>query len=123
MSQKLFPEVIIGGRKVVATVHLQVPESEDAWVNFQVDSWKIKLHIAFADNNNDSNIKNPDFTIQPNGDYADVTFLNWNNSLPAVTKSPILIGETKHQKVYLMFSGSSVRGTRLVNISFLTEKK
>lgn len=113
-------KITVGGRELITTAFLQVPDGEDAWIEFQAGSWTVRLNVTFIDDNEDSN-KN--FTLEGKDDHAVLTFKNWNNGLPAAIPKPLPFGETDNRKIVFVFSGYGFAGFRRMDISFFWENE
>lgn len=108
-------KITVGGRTHIASVVLQVPDGEDAWIEFPADNWNVKLHVRFIEDKSDPAQK---FTLEAHADHAALVFQNWNQSLPGALPSPFLLGETGKRKVFFLFSGFAVQGFKFLNMSF-----
>lgn len=111
--------VKIGNRQQIAAAALQVPEGEDAWVEFVADGWNVRLNVRFVDNKDDPSQK---FTLEAPDDHAALVFQNWNQALPGALPKPFLLGETNGRKVSFIFSGYAVQGFKFLNLSFFWEE-
>ena len=113
-------KITVGARELINTAVLQVPDGEDAWVEFQAGTWIVRLNVKFIDDKEDST-KN--FSLKGNDDHAVLTFKNWNNGLPGAIQKPLQFGETDNRKIVFLFSGYAVAGFKRVDISFFWESE
>ncbi len=113
-------KITVGGRELITTAVLQVPEGEDAWVEFQAANWNVRVNVKFIDDKEDST---PNFSLEGKDDHAVLTFKNWNNSLPSAISKPFQFGETDSRKIVFIFSGYAVAGFKRMDISFFWENE
>ncbi|KQB56821.1 MULTISPECIES: DUF6864 domain-containing function [Acidovorax] len=111
-------KITVGGRELITTAVLQVPDGEDAWIEFQAGTWNVRLNVKFVDDKEDSTQR---FFLEGKDDHAVLTFNNWNNGLPSAIPKPFPFGETDNRKIAFVFSGYSVAGFKRLDISFLWE--
>lgn len=112
-------KITVGGRELIASTSLLVPEGEDAWICFSADEWEVKLNVKFIDNKEDPT---QTFTFDGKDDHGVLTFQNWNQTLPGAAQKPFILGETNGRKVSFLFSGSAVQDIKLINLFFFWEK-
>lgn len=113
-------KITVGGRELITTAVLQVPDGEDAWVEFQAGTWNVRLNVMFIDDKEDST---QSFSLSGKDDYAVLIFKNWNNGLPAAIAKPFQFGETDSRKIAFIFSGYAVAGFKRMDISFFWENE
>jgi hypothetical protein len=111
-------KVTVGGREVITSAMLQVPNGEDAWVEFQAGIWGVRLNVKFVDTPDDPNQY---FELDGKDDHATLTLRNWNNNLPSALSKPFTLGETQGRKVVFLFSGYAVSNFKRLDISFYWE--
>jgi hypothetical protein len=111
-------QVTIGNRKQIASAVLQVPEGEDAWLEFAANTWNVKLRVQFSDNKTDPTQR---FSLRPEADHAVLVFENWNQATPGATARPFQIGKTEDRVVSMLASGYAVKGFKFLNLSFFWE--
>ena len=112
-------QITVGNRKQIASTALQVPEGEDAWIEFQAEGWNVRLNVRFFDNKEDLSQK---FSIEVADDHAVLIFQNWSQALPGALPKPFLIGQINGRKIAMLFSGYAVQGFRFLNLSFFWEE-
>lgn len=110
--------ITIGGRKLITTALLHVPDNEDAWVEFQAETWNVRLNIKFIDNKESSA---QSVSLEGKEDHAVLTLRNWNNGLFSAIPKPLELGETNQKKIAFIFSGHAVPGLKRLDISFFWE--
>jgi hypothetical protein len=113
-------KITVGGRELITTAVLQVPDGEDAWVEFQAGTWNVRLNVRFVDDKEDLT---KDFTLEGKDDHAVLTFKNWNHGLPGAVPKPFQFGETDSRKIVFVLSGYAVAGFKRVDISFFWENE
>jgi hypothetical protein len=113
-------KITVGGRELITTAILQVPDREDAWVEFQAGTWNVRLNVRFIDDHEDSA---QNFSLEGKDDHAVLTFKNWNNGLPSAIPKPLAFGEIDSRKIAFIFSGYTVPGFKRVDISFFWESE
>lgn len=118
MNQNMSTTITVGGRELITTAILQVPEGEDAWIEFPAGTWNVRLNVKFVDDKEDASNS---FTLESNDDHAVLTFKNWNYSLPGAILKPFLLGETDGKKIAFLFSGYAVTGFKRLDLSFFWE--
>jgi hypothetical protein len=112
-------KVLVGGRELITTAVLQVPEGEDAWVEFKVNQWDVRVNVRFIDSTQDTEQA---VNLEGKGDHAVLVLKNWNYTLPAALPEPMAFGETDGRKVVLALSGYAIQGFKRIDLSFFLEK-
>lgn len=113
-------KITVGGREHITTAVLQVPDGEDAWLEFQAGTWRVRLNIIFIDDKEDSS---QNFSVKGVDDHAVLTFKNWNRGLPAAVSKPFQLGEADNRNIVFIFSGYAVAGLKRLDISFFWESE
>lgn len=111
-------QITIGGREQIKSVSISVPPKEDAWIEFSVEDWNIRIHVVFEDDQENSN---NGFTLAGKEDHAILTIKNWNNVLPSAITQPFEFGEVKGKKIFFLFSGYAIAGFKKIDFSFFWE--
>jgi len=113
-------KITVGDRELITTAVLQVPDGEQAWIEFQAGTWGVRLNVSFIDDKDDPA---QSFSLEGKDDHAVLTFKNWNNGLPSAIPKPFQFGETDGRKISFLFSGYSVPGFKRLDISFFWENE
>lgn len=113
-------KITVGGRELITTAVLQVPDGEDAWVEFKAGAWNIRLNVRFIDDKEDPA---QSFSLEGKGDHAVLTLKNWKSGLPGAIPEPFQFGETDSRKIVFIFSGYAVAGFKRIDISFFWENE
>ena len=108
-------KITIGGREQIGHASLLVPKSDDAWLEFGADAWNVRIHVVFVE---DPDEKDHGFTLRGIEDYAELTFKNWNRSLPAAIDEPFELGRTAGRKIEFLFTGYAVGAFKRIDFSF-----
>lgn len=98
----------VGKRKVIHTVTLIVPSGEEAWIEFNLDNWNIRLKILFEVTSDKS--KQREINIKATDDYGIIIFKNWTNSLGTATRVPVEFGKTSNGRDLLFMASHSLIG-------------
>lgn len=112
-------KLTIGGREVIESAFLQVPDGEDAQVEFLANKWNLRLVVKFV-TNQDTSVSG--FDLEAKTDHAVLTLKNWNHTLPGSIMRPFALGETDGRKISMLFSGYAVQGFKFLALSFFWEK-
>ena len=108
----------IGGREVVHSSSLVIPEGEDASFEFLVGAWRIKIRVDF--DTTDDTKKEAEIRLEPSGDELQITFLNWDNSLGMATTEPVQLGRSSTgQSVFLMAAHHKIGVVNKLDINCL----
>lgn len=110
--------VTVGGRELIQSFSLFIPDGDDAWIEFMAGAWNIRLNITFEE---DAEDKSARFNLVGKGDHAALNIKNWNNALPSAIEKPVPVGESNGRKVSLIFSGYAVGGLKRFDLSFFWE--
>jgi len=113
-------KITIGSRELITTAVLQVPDGEEALVEFEAGTWSVRLNVRFVD---DKENPTQSFSLEGKDDHAVLAFKNWNNSLPGAIPKPFQFGETGGRKIAFLFSGYAVAGFKRLDISFFWENE
>lgn len=108
----------IGDRDIVHTSSLIIPGGKDAWIEFNIGSWLVKVNVIFKDS--DEEDKSGSIVIEAVEDYAKVTFFGWNNSLGSATVKPVNLGKTNEgQQLAFMATHWLVGSVNRLDMQFL----
>lgn len=110
-------KVKVGGRELIASFRLLVPEGEDAWVEFTAGTWNVRINVKYDDDAGDAGT----FDLIGKGDHAVLLLKKWINAFPAVTETPVLLGETEGRKVVFQLQGVSVKKVKSLDMFFYWE--
>jgi hypothetical protein len=113
-------KITVGSRELITSAVLLVPDGEEAWVEFEAESWNVRLNVRFVD---DKENPTQSFSLVGKEDHAVLTINNWKNSLPGAITKPALFGETDGRKIAFLFSGYDVAGFKRLDISFFWESE
>lgn len=111
----------IGKGVVVHTATLIVPEHEDAWVEFQLRTWSVRINVVFEDDAASLESQSPVATvsIEGRGDHGRMVLRNWRNPLSTSTTTPIEVGTTDElTKLYVMLWHTRVGAINRVDLQF-----
>jgi hypothetical protein len=112
--------VTIGGRELIQSFSLLIPKGEDAWLEFEAGSWKIRLRVLFEYDTTNPHAR---FNLIGKVDHAELSVINWNNALPYAIDTPAILGDNAGRKVVFLFTGYAVGGLKRFDLSFFWEKK
>jgi len=98
----------IGNLEVIHSQVLLIPEGSDAWVEFRVASWDVKLHFVIVvddDNPNESSYK-----LDGQEDHALIKLKNWNSPLGMAFSELVEFGTISegNRPAYIMAFGHAV---------------
>jgi len=113
-------KITVGSRELITTAVLQIPDGEEAWVEFEAGTWNVRLNVRFVDDKEDPT---QSFSLEGMDDHAVLTFKNWSNSLPSAIPKPFKFGETDSRKIAFLFSGYAVADFKRLDISFFWENE
>ena len=85
----------IGDKKVVSVFSLIAPDDVPSSVETVIDSQAIKLKLHFHPNDGDQ----PRIDWQPEGEYLNIYFRGWKNSLGTATEKPVKIATDPSGKI------------------------
>lgn len=118
----------VGGRQVVHTASLILPENEDAWIEFVVQAWKVRLQIVFENTpstpapNEPRGKSEPGLRVEARADHGRLVFHNWTHSLPIVTTSPVQVGTTSAGSKLVLMAWHTLTGpVHRVDLQFYEE--
>lgn len=117
----------VGEREVIHTATLILPTKEDAWVDFMLGSWHVRVNVAFRNDPSEPGkpISPAGIELESKDDHAKLTLTNWANPLGTATKQPVEFATTSDgAKVYLMIWHTSTGGeVERLDLQFLLEPK
>ena len=109
----------VGNRAVLTTISLIVPKGEDAWIEFPIQGWKLRLKLVFA---NDELSPGPRLQVETEDDHGRIVFTNWNNVLGTATKTPVQLATLNSgQRVVGMFWHAQVGEARKLDAELMLE--
>jgi hypothetical protein len=111
----------IGKFEVINTQTLLIHDNNDAWIEFVVMDWTLKLRITFEDSSSAANESK--FIIRDSGDHGVITFINWNSTLGNSLKEPIDIARTQGRNIYLMAISHKIGNILKLDIQFYMESQ
>jgi len=109
----------VGNLEIVHSQLLIIPEGQDAWVEFRVADWDVKLHLVFVDDDDKPN--ETAYRMTGNDDHALFELRNWKSPLGMAFSEPVEIGSTENVVVSMMAIGHSFNGTMKVDLQFYRE--
>ena len=107
----------IGDLDVIHSQVLLIPEGDDAWVEFKVLNWEVKLHFVFIEDNKNANESS--YKLVGKDDHALFELKNWKNPLGMSFSEPIEFGTTEGRSVYIMLLGYTVGNLRKLDLQIL----
>lgn len=113
--------VKIGGREVVASETLLIPEGESAWIEFVALSWKVKLKVEL-ERVEDRNVQAmAQILAGENNEYGVLKISHFGGE--GTSFPPFKFGETEGRNVYVAALGRSVGDITQITFQFLLEEE
>ena len=104
----------IGNKQIVYTGSFLVPKEDDVWFSANVDGWQLKMNIRFEEG------KTQEVKIRVLQDYAEITLIDWSNTLGTAFVEPVVLGTHKDgRKLYFMMSNFRIGETNKLDIQLL----
>ena len=85
----------IGDKSVVSVSSLIVPDGDSASIESTIENQTIKIKLFFYPNEGDQ----PKIDWQPEGEYLNINFRGWTNSLATATNKPVKIATDINGKI------------------------
>jgi hypothetical protein len=97
---------MIGGKEVILSQTLLIPDGEEATVETVVEGWTVKIIVHFIPNGSEK----PTVEWITEDDFLRMTFKGWRSTLGGGSQKPLKLGETETKRplefmVYHMRSG------------------
>ena len=111
----------IGGKEVVFTANIVVPERDTAELEFNAGLGKVSVLILFSD---DGSEKPPKIDIKLTDGVLALNFFNWKSALGAALKTPtsiLRLGDG--QEIFLLASVWKIGEVYKIDACFLMDRK
>jgi len=110
----------IGNRDIIYTTTLLVPKGEEAWIDFNVGAWEIKLNIVFEDSSEKKG--KPFITIEAEKDYGRIIFKDWTDGLGTASTEPMEIARTNEGRAITFLTAlKQIGSVKEVHLQFYLE--
>jgi hypothetical protein len=116
-------KIKIGDADLLTEASLVIPEGKDAWVDFQVDDWNVRVHILVSNNVMENGKKrNSGVKMVGHDDHAELEFVNWDYPIDMTIDKPVGIATHKGRRISCLIDGRAPSPKmRSVRIFFLWE--
>ena len=91
----------VGTREVVYTATVLIPSREEAWLEFSVGGWLVKLNLLLVaeEAKPGDATPTPRLSIEAVDDHARLVLYNWSNALGTATSEPVEMGRASNGQV------------------------
>jgi hypothetical protein len=111
-------KITVGGREQITTVSLLIQKNEEAWIEFTIGTWNVRIKVIFLDDKENTSTR---YDLAGNEDHATLSLINWNNTLPMASTEYTVFGGTAGRKILFTVTGHSIGSFNKLDIFFYWE--